>query len=209
MKEATFTTINSNKEYKPVRVKGKYVYILNLEGSKSTIKPKLVGLLQVDITGRGDGGVLSALSDHIITLGGEGGKELVEVVGLHGVARFEKVVMLFQGHKGSLEITVAEFLHDNLNPLVVDGDHHIKSKEAPDGQINSSRVLLQQPGVYVFEPIGPELAQTDQITVLLFTFPGPENLLEVVLLVLLHKADPLVENGELGGIHVENLKPMQ
>ena len=53
----------------------------------------------------------------------------------------------------------------------------------------------------MLEPIGPQFAQTDEITVLLFAILGPESLADDVLMVLLHKADPLVENGELSGLN--------
>ena len=61
----------------------------------------------------------------------------------------------------------------------------------------------------VLEPIGPQLAQTDKITVPLFAILGPVSLVEDVLMVLRHKADPLVENRELSREHKEDLKAGQ
>ena len=182
---------------------------------KSMMKTKLVSLLQVDITGQGEGAelplpaqgetslglVLGILPDHIVTLGSEGDQELVDGAGLPGVPRLEQVVMLLKGHIGSLDIKVVNLLRNSLKQMVVDGGRDIWSNSAPESQVNGSIILLNEPGVSVLEVVGPQLTEVDEVSVPFLTLPGPENLTEDVLPVLLQKAHPLTENGQLHRKH--------
>ena len=179
------------------------------------MKTKLVSLLQVDITGQGEGAelplpaqgetslglVLGILPDHIVTLGSEGDQELVDGAGLPGVPRLEQVVMLLKGHIGSLDIKVVNLLRNSLKQMVVDGGCDIRSNSAPESQVNGCVILLTEPGVSVGEVVGPQLAQVHKVSVNLFRLPGPHNLTEDVLPFLLQKAYPLIENGQLQRKH--------